>query len=189
MSFDYRAYLKNNPLLKEEDLPKNKWVNLSKQDLEKYKDDIFGLIDIAYSYIGGHSNYKSPNDVVGSEGGSDYEVINLDNDPDIDAVNVSKSKTSTGVKFVASGHDGSSEAKRTIIKHKIDKLKTPGFYIEVSGKIKDILINAGVPVVTDEKTIKKALDGKEITMNDDGTYNRKIAGVEHTKTLLGKPLI
>ena len=71
---------------------------------------------------------------------------------------------------------------------KIDKLKNPGFYVEVSGKIKDILINAGVPVVTDETTIHKALAGKEIEMNDDGTYTRKIGGSKHTKTLLGMPL-
>jgi hypothetical protein len=45
-----------------------------------------------------------------------------------------------------------------------------------------------VPVVTDEATIRKALVGKEITMNDDGTYTREIGGSKHTKTLLGMPL-
>ena len=77
MSFDLIKYLANNPLL-EVDIPKNKWVELSKQDLEDYKDDIFGLIQTAYSYIGGHSNYKSADDVTGSEGENDYEVIDLD---------------------------------------------------------------------------------------------------------------
>jgi len=185
MSFDLKLYLANNPLL--EDLPKNKWVELSKQDLEDYKDDIFGLIQTAYSYIGGHSNYKSANDVIGSEGSSDYEVINLDDDPDIDAVNVSK-KSVGGTKFVATGHDGSSTAKRQVITHKIEKLKKPGFYIEVSGKIKDILVNAGVPIVTDEDTIRKVLKGKEIEINNDGSYNRYIGNQMHTKVLLGKPL-
>jgi hypothetical protein len=45
-----------------------------------------------------------------------------------------------------------------------------------------------VPVVTDEATIRKALAGKEIEMNDDGTYIRTIGGSKHTKTLLGMPL-
>jgi len=187
MSFDLKKYLANNPLL-EGDIPKNKWVELSKQDLEDYKDDIFGLIQTAYSYIGGHSNYKSADDVTGSEGENDYEVIDLDQDGEIDAVNVAKPKGPSGVKFVATGHDGSSPAKREVIKHKIDRLKKPGFYVEVSGKIKDILVNAGVPVVTDEATIRKALAGKEIEMNDDGTYIRTIGGSKHTKTLLGMPL-
>jgi len=185
MEFNLTKYLSNNPLL--EDLPKNKWVNLSADELDQYKDDIFGLIKLAYEYIGGHSNYKSPNDITGAEADADYEVIDLDDDPDIDAVNVSK-KGVGGTKFVATGHDGSSTAKRQVITHKIEKLKKPGFYIEVSGKIKDILVNAGVPIVTDEDTIKKVLKGKEIEMNDDGSYNRNIGGSMHTKVLLGKPL-
>jgi hypothetical protein len=185
MAFDYIAYLKNNPLL--EELPKNKWVGLSPKDLEDYKDDIFGLIEKAYSYIGGHANYSSSDDVVGAEGMADYEVIDLDDDNEIDAVNVSKG-TSSGTKFVATGHDGSSAAKREVITHKIEKLNKPGFYIEVSGKIKDILVNAGVPQVTDEATIEKVLKGKNVIMNPDGSYQREIGGQSHTKVLLGKPL-
>ena len=67
-------------------------------------------------------------------------------------------------------------------------LKKPGHFIEVSGRIKDILLGKGVPMVTDEKTIKKALKGKEIEMNDDGSYQREITGKMYTKVLLGKPL-
>ena len=184
-NFDYRAYLKNNPLL--EEFPKGQWTRLSSQDLEDYKDDIFGLIEKAYSYIGGHANYSSADDVTGKEGSADYEVINLDDDDEIDAVNISK-QTPPGTKFVATGHDGSSAAKREVITHKIEKLQKPGFYIEVSGKIKDILVSAGVPQVTDEDTIRKVLKGKDITMNDDGSYQREIGGSMHSKILLGKPL-
>ncbi len=43
-------------------------------------------------------------------------------------------------------------------------------------------------MVTDEKTIEKALKGKDVEMNDDGSYQRKIAGKMHTKVLLGNPL-
>jgi hypothetical protein len=50
------------------------------------------------------------------------------------------------------------------------------------------MLGKGVPMVTDEDTIKKALKGKEIEMNDDGSYQRKIAGKMYTKVLLGKPL-
>ena len=98
-------------------------------------------------------------------------------------------RKAAGEKFVATGHDGSREAKRAVITHKIDRLKKPGFYVEVSGKIKDILLKAGVPQVTDEATIKKALAGKDITMNDDGSYTRSIAGTKHEKIMLGTPLV
>ena len=76
-----------------------------------------------------------------------------------------------------------------MIKHKIDRLKTPGYYIEVSGRIKDILLNAGVPIVDNPETIKKVLAGKEIEINPDGSYQRKIGAKVFTKILLGKPLV
>lgn len=165
---------------------KGEWQKLSKDDLEQHKDDIYGLIKLAYSYIGGHPNYKSAADVTGAEGDSEYEVIDLDDDPEIDAVSVTKKKPA-GTKFVATGHDGESPSKRAVISHKIEKLKKPGFYIEVSGRIMDILKAAGVPIVTDEETIRKALSGKEIEMNVDGTYQRKIGGTTHTKLMMGTP--
>ena len=122
MHFDLAKFFKNQYLKEAKELPKDKWVSLSPSDLEAYKDDIFGLIQTAYSYIGGHSNYKSPDDITGAEADSDYEVINLDDDPAPEAVNVSKDKPA-GTKFVATGHDGSSKAKREVITHKIESLK------------------------------------------------------------------
>ncbi len=166
------------------------WDKLSTPELADYSDDIIDLISTAYSYLpGGHSNYSNDKDVYKEAGrGAEYEVTDLDADGDIDAVSVSKKKPS-GEKFVATGHDGSSPAKRAVITHKIDRLKQPGYYVEVSGKIKDILLKAGVPQVTDEETIEKVLAGKDVTMNDDGSYVRSIGGTDHTKILLGRPLV
>ena len=67
-------------------------------------------------------------------------------------------------------------------------LKQKGYYLEVSGKLKDILLAKGAPVVKDPEVIKKVLKGKEIKMNDDGTYERVIGGTKHTKTLVGNPI-
>ncbi len=90
MAFNLREYLKNNPLL--EELPKGKCVNLDKEKTKEYADDIFDLIDNAYASIGGNINYKSANDVTGAEGDANYEVIDIDDDPEIDAVSVFKNK-------------------------------------------------------------------------------------------------
>ncbi len=183
MSFNLQKYFKDQYLLEGD------WDKLSSTEASDEADDIIELIKSAYAYIGGHSNFKSIGDVdKEASRGAEYEVIDLDDDGVIDAVNVSKRKTA-GEKFVATGHDGSSQAKRAVITHKIDRLKKPGFYVEVSGKIKDILLKAGVPQVTDEATIKKALAGKDITMNDDGSYTRSIAGTKHEKIMLGTPLV
>jgi len=186
MSFDYRAYLKNNILLQEE-FPVGKWVNLSDKEKEEYASDIFNLINTAYAPIGGNVNYKSAADVLGAEADADYEVINIDDDPEPDALSAYK-KQPAGNKLAAIGHDGSPEAKSKVINHYADLLKKKGYYLEVSGKLKDILLSKGAPIVTDTELIKKVLKGKTIELNDDGTYQRSIGGEKHTKTLLGNPI-
>ena len=187
MSFDLKNYLANNPLLEDAGFEKNQWVNLTKDEQDEFADEIFNLINTAYSDIGGNPNYKSPSDVIGNEADANYMVIDLDDDPEFDAVKVSKFKAA-GNKSVAMGHDGSKPAKSAAVNITAIMLKEPGHFIEVSGKLKDILIAKGVPVVTDKETIQRVMKGKDITMNDDGTYSREIGGERHTKTLMGNPL-
>ena len=184
--FNLRKFFRNQ-YLKEAELPKGKWVDLNDKETEEEKETIFDLISNAYAQIGGHPNYNSPDNVTGSEGDADYVVIDLDDDPEIDAVSVSKEK-SAGTKYVATGHDGSRAAKSAMINHKANNLKSSGYFIEVSGKIKDILVAKGVPVITDKETIEKVMKGKDIKLNDDGSYERSIGGQKHTKILLGNPL-
>jgi hypothetical protein len=186
MSFDFKKYLKNNPLL--EELPKNKWIELDKKETEEYAEDIFGLISTAYASIGGNLNYRNAKDVVDAEGDANYEIINIDNDPQPDAVTVSKNKEA-GKKLTAIGHDNSPEAKSKTINKQVQSLNTPGYYIEVSGKIKDILMAKGVPVVVNKDTIKKVMGDKAYDIQDDGSYTRFIGGKKVEKILLGKPLV
>jgi len=185
MSFNLIEYLKRNPLL--EELPRDKWVDLTADEKAEYAKDIFDLINTAYAPIGGNVNYKSAADVLGSEADADYEVINIDDDPEPDALSAYK-KQPAGNKLAAIGHDGTPEAKSKVINHYADLLKKKGYYLEVSGKLKDILLAKGAPVVKDPEVIKKVLKGKEIKMNDDGTYERVIGGTKHTKTLVGNPI-
>tara|TARA_R110000796_G_scaffold36556_2_gene92993 strand:- start:333 stop:893 length:561 start_codon:yes stop_codon:yes gene_type:complete len=184
MSFNLHSWFKKQYL--EESLEKNLWIGLTKDEQDDFAEEIFNLIDNAYSSIGGHPNYKSPSDVIGAESDSTYTVIDLDGDEEIDAVSVEKERPG-GLKSVAMGHDGSRPAKSASVNIHAIMLKKPGHYIEVSGVLKDILIAKGVPVVIDAPIIRKVLKGKEIEMNDDGTYQRYIGGHRHTKTLMGNP--
>lgn len=172
-------------ILGELELTKGAWQPVPSSELKDYEDEIFKLISTAYSPIGGHPNYKAPSNVTGAEGDAEYEVIDLDDDPEVDAVSVSKTKPA-GRKFVATGHDGSKDAKSKVVNHKAELLKRPGHYIEVSGKIKDILLAKGVSPITDEETVRKILQGKEIEWLGDGEYRRAIGGQTHTKMLMGK---
>jgi len=171
-------------LLNEIDIPKNKWKSISQPELKDVEDDILGLIQNAYGPIGGHPNYKS----VGDLAGSDYDVIDLDDDPEIDAVTVTK-KRAGGTKYVGLGHDGSSQGKRGSIGRTIDKLGDSGIYIEASGKMADILSKANVIQVTDKDTIRKALKGKKIEMYDDSSYDRVLGGKKYRKLMFGKPIV
>ncbi len=167
-------------------LEKNKWTSIPKNELDDYKNLIFDLIQNAYSGIGGHSNIKSVDDI--GPNGDEFDVINLDNDPDPDAITIAK-KREGGKKFVATGHDGSSAAKSAVVNHKASELKHPGYYIEASGKMAEILIGKGVAVVTDENVVRKVLKGKELEWHGDGTYTREIGGEKKVKVLLGKPSV
>ena len=171
-------------LLNEIDIPKNSWKPISSSELKDVEDDILDLIQNAYGPIGGHPNYKS----VGDLAGSDYEVIDLDDDPEIDAVTVTK-KRAGGTKHVGIGHDGTSLGKRGAIGRWVDKLDEPSNYIEASGKMADILSKANIIQVTDKDTIRKALKGKEIEMYDDGSYDRVLGGKKYRKLMFGKPTV
>ena len=186
MSFNLHGWFKKQYLREESGFEKNSWEYLTDKEKKEYSQEIFDLINNAYSDIGGNPNYQSPANVAGSEGDANYLVIDLDDDPEFDAVIVDKSKQS-GTKAAAMGHDGSGPAKSASVNFTAIMLKNPGHYIEVSGKLKDILLAKGVPVVTDKETIEKVMKGKSIEMNDDGTYSREIGGEKHTKTLMGNP--
>ena len=171
-------------ILKEIVPPKNTWFPLSKGEIKDVEEEILDLIQKAYAPIGGHPNYKSVSDLAGS----DYEIIDLDDDPELDAVTVTKQRAG-GTKHVGIGHDGTSQGKRGAIGRTIDKLDEPTNYIEASGAIENVLRKANVTQVTDEETIRKALKGKEIEMYDDGSYNRVLGGKKYRKTMWGKPRV
>jgi len=187
MSFNLHRWFRDSYLNEEKGFKKGSWEYLTDKEKSEFADEIFTLIDNAYAPLGGNPNYQSPSNVDGSEGDANYLVIDFDDDPEFDAVVVDKSKAS-GVKGAAMGHDGSKPARSLAVNFLAIMLKNKGHYIEVSGKIKDILIAKGVPVVTDKETIQKVMKGKNIEMNDDGTYQRYLGGEKHTKTLMGNPL-
>jgi hypothetical protein len=166
------------------EIPKNKWTPIMRSELPRFKKIIYDLISNAYAPIGGHSNVKDSDDLP--DEGDYFDVIDVDGDNEADATTVAKHKPA-GKKFVAIGHDGSSAGKSAAVNHQVDKLKSGGYYVEVSGKMRDIFMGKGLSPVMDEKDVRKALPGKEIKWNGDGSYDRKIGGSIHTKMMFGKP--
>ena len=166
-------------------MPKGKWITLSGKALDKFKDELADLINIAYKDIGGHANFKSSADIT-TKDMQMWHAIDLDDDPQPDALNVYKKK-SAGMKSVALGHDGSKKAKHSVLNNKISKFKSKGWFGEVSGKMYDILKSRGVKIIQDPNVVRAVLSPKKIKWIGDGWYERTIGGSTHKKVMVGFP--
>jgi len=177
-------------------LKRNKWKKMSRKDAEKVSDEIYNLIEIAYSEIGGHLKVNSPDDVTKDESWNFWEGVDIHDSPDLDVVIWGK-KTKYGVKFSGVGHDGKKDSKRKYLDQRGSDLKNLGFFIEVSGKLAEILMaKYEVPYVEGEENINKILN-KQVEYHGDhpvdaslpgkGWYSRKIGGKLMSKIVLGRP--
>ena len=154
------------------------------------------LVKEAYKGIGGHAGVRSPKDLSSGDIAF-FDVVDIDSDGGADAVSLIKKKPA-GEKYIGMGHDGSREAKDTLIKKRAKTLKSNGVFVEVSGAIAHILLTRhGVPPVNDEGAVRKAL-GKDIEWvgphpegkypGVTGWYVRQLGdGEKHMKIMLGHP--
>ena len=164
-----------------EDYPKQKFVELSHPDAMKYADDILDLIKNAYAGKGGNLEIKNVNDL--KSGDVTYWILkDIDADPDVD-VALGGKFTKNGVKITVAGQDGSSQAKRDVMGKLSELMKKGGFYAEID---KDLAQKVGLKHIQNEDLIRKIIN-KELKYNNDGSYDRKIAGHTHTKVLVGNP--
>ena len=185
---------------------KGKWVDIPADDFDHdpenidLTDEVFKLIDTAYSKIGGHFDFQNPSHVPGAA--DVWMGVDLDDDPDLDAVRFGKTKPH-GVKLTGTGHDGSRAAKAAYLQKTADMLYEPGHYAEMSKAIAHIMITRyGVPYVTDQETVQRVLGpekpiewlGSEGPIHCEecgqysGWYTRPIEGHEgELKIMLGNP--
>lgn len=175
---------------------KNKWVDLKSDQVRGNKNiqkDIYDIIRTAYAPVGGHHDFPSPSSVPHDQ--DSIQIVDVDTPDDVDATLLSKS-TPYGKKITTLGSDGSTEAKKQLLIKAVKLINTDGNYMEVSGKIADILISRGAPTVNKEDIVRKVLQGKEITWHGEhpegstkvnGWYTRMIGGQPKTKIMVGKP--
>jgi hypothetical protein len=160
--------------------PKNEYVQLNKNDVDEFKQNLFDIINQSYAYIGGHIEFQKPDDLVNSD--LNFWIgADIDEDPDADTI-IGGKTTNFGTKLTASAQDGSREAKISVSKKMAELLKTKGFYAETN---KDLAMKRGLNWEKDEKIIRKVVNKTDIKMNEDGSYNRNIGGAPHEKVLVG----
>jgi hypothetical protein len=172
---------------------RNKAITFDPKKHPELADEFYELISIAYAEIGGHVKVKTPKDVFSDPDWNYWEGVDIHNDNNFDII-IFGEKTKHGIKYSGVGHDGDAASKRKYLEMRGTELKKLGHYIEVSGKIAEILMNKyNVPVVDDAELVAKIL-GKPInwigTKNNasgDGWYSRTIGGHVHDKIMLGRP--
>lgn len=173
------------------EFPKNRWVDeISSADKLELSDNLISLVQTAYKNTDIGSFVNKVSDVMPP----DWNVIDIDDDPDIDACvfyRKPRSKESwDGIKIQGIGHDGSKYSKAHAIAKVQRMLILPGTWIEASGAIKTVLLRQGSIRVTDEKFLQYLFQSPDLTMIDDHTYRRTLSnGQVVEETVFGYPVL
>lgn len=176
--------------LRELTLPKNRWeLVISNSDKQELGNDLINLVQTAYSNTPQGSFVNSIKDVVPS----DWNVIDFDQDPGVDATIFYRGPRSgerwSGHKVQGIGHDGTRQSKDHAISKLHGLLLTPGWWIESSDAMRATLKKVNAPVVTDVKLLQKLFNDPNLRMLDVDTYTRKLNKSTITETVFGSPIV
>ena len=157
-----------------------RFVNLhNPQEMSKYIDVIWDILEKSYAKIGGFKSAKDKEDLMRKSGLTKLVV----KDGRVVAVKIYKDEL--GRKSIAGGTDGSMEGKRWLIKISQEDIQQNRAWGEVSGAMEHIMLkNGAVPIPS---SIAAKILGKPILSYDpDGYhYTREIMGEPHTKIMVG----
>lgn len=173
-----------------------KWeIILSSDEKQQHADNLIDLVNTAYSAAPMGSFIKTVNDVLPS----DWQVINLDTDPDAEATVFYRKNRSNetwiGNKIQGIGHDGKSHNRVPSSKYAVDKIveliQEQGWWIEVSDRLRHVLLNryTGIPIVTNVEFLRDLYNDSTLEMIDEVTYTRELNGKRIQETTLGKPVL
>ena len=165
-------------------IPKNKYIELDKSQLQAHKDILYDLISASYKSKGGNPEFNVSDDIIKSDINIWY-AADIDKDPEID-VTIGAKKKAAGTKVAVMGQDGSPEAKKSVVTKMTQLLKKRGYYAELSP---DLAQKFNVDIITDEDIIKKVLQKDDIKFTGNGHYSRSIDGITRTKVLVGQPIV
>ena len=152
-------------------------------DMNKYVDIVWNMLQAAYKDIGGFLTAKTKDELIKKT--SLWKLVRRNNN--IVAVAIYTSKKG-GRKLIAVATDGTTigkDALYSIIKEDIKMMNQRQAWAEVSGKI-EYLYNKMGGVVIPSKYVQDIIKDKEIFgQKDDGHYSRNIKGEPHEKIIFG----
>jgi hypothetical protein len=159
-----------------------RFVNLfSKQEMQKYIDEIWDILQRSYRPIGGFLTASSKEDLINKAG----MIKAVRKDGRLVAVKVYKD--SRGRKSIAAGTDGSQEGKEWLKKMFQEDVKFSRAWGEFSGAAEHLMLKyGGVPIPNE--LAGEILGKKILKLSSDGFhYTREINGEPHEKILIGTP--
>jgi len=179
------------------DVPHEYYNSEEEQEAEtSIKDNFFDIIQLSYKNIGGHVNFKNPEDVPGKY--KNWIAVDVDSDPEADAIRFGSQK-GKNFKMAGGGSDGSQEGKQAYVDKTAKMLFTPGTFGEMSDAIAHIMITRKeVPYVKTKEEVKwygkhpnPELAAKYAAVGDGyaAWYGRDLGDEEHVKIMLGLPAL
>lgn len=152
-------------------------------DMNKYVDIVWDMLQNAYKEIGGFLTAKTKDELIKKS--SLWKMVRRNGK--ILAVKIYTSKKG-GRKSIACATNGTPEGKDalySILKEDIKMMDQRQAWAEVSGKMEHLYNKFG-GVVVPSKYVKDILKDKEIFgQKDDGHYSRNIKGEPHEKIMFG----
>ena len=175
-------------VLLELELPKNQWeINISNADKQEVGDELVSLVQQAYHNTPKGSFVNSIKDVIPS----DWNVIDWDHDPDVDACIFYRTSRPGenwyGHKIQGIGHDGARPSKDKALAKLQEMLNQNGNWIESSDAMRAVLKKYNVPAVTDENLLKRLFNDPNLQMVNQDTYTRSLGDRNITETVFGRP--
>jgi hypothetical protein len=176
-------------IITEREFKKGVWeLLISDADKLEVSDTLMRLVSTAYAKTTMGSFIRTRRDVLPS----DWQVIDFDDDPELDAVIFYRGPRSSerwaGHKIQGLGHDGSRQAKDRAINRISSLLATPGWWVESSHAMRSVLLRVNAPAVTDQGVLRQLFNDPELRMTDRTTYTRQLTSGETVEeTVFGKP--
>jgi hypothetical protein len=168
-------------------IPSGKWIDM---DLKTQDEDMMQLIWGMYTDTYSKQGMDFSADDY-AELKTKYQATflkDVDNDKIPDAFIIYK-KTKWGNKIALLGTNDKKSAKKDLLEKVISLLRTPGWLLEASLKMEEILSTSNVPWIDDEKIITDLVGkDKKPEMIKNGYYTRLLSKTPKriTKRLYGK---
>lgn len=186
-----RFLFRSNMRLCEFQLPKNKWeLLISSEDKHELGYELIDLVRHAYSTTPQGSFVHSIRDVIPS----DWKVIDWDHDPDVDATVFFRrnrpGETWVGYKIQGLGHDGQRTSKDKAIEQIHRMLDKPGWWMESSDAMQNVMRKVGRVAVTDEAFLQKLFNDPKLRMVSADSYTRVLTNNTRIhETVFGNPIL